>query len=282
MFNQTRQYEASVLVKGKSITEYSHTDGNVYVEGRPGSEYELYFKNNTSLRVMVIPSVDGLSVLDGKVAGLNSPGYVINGYGSISIPGWTLDKNQVAKFSFQDTEKSYNAVMNKTTVNNGVIGFMVFQENIPTFVTKTIWNGYDLNHNYNPFNPEPPIDWTYRSPGPMYGSGLSRGANIGSMSSSTETLSANNLHDISDIGTGFGDAVDFQTTEVSFTKRDPNNPDALMVVYYDSKRGLARRGINVSTRYGTPTRNAFPGYSREETVGCKTPPGYSRQKSYRR
>ncbi len=68
MHNSLREYEARVLVNGKSATEVVH-DGLTYLEGRAGTSYSLSFKNKTNRRVMIIPSVDGLDVITGKPCG---------------------------------------------------------------------------------------------------------------------------------------------------------------------------------------------------------------------
>jgi hypothetical protein len=147
MFEFTHQYEARIIVNNIPITEYQHTDGNTYVEGRSGSRYELEFKNLSSERIMVVPSVDGLSVFDGNAAGLDSGGYVLEAQGSIRVPGWRLDKDKVAEFLFGDIRDSYNARSNNEAGNIGVIGFLVFREypqphiwNQPWY--NPWWNGY--------------------------------------------------------------------------------------------------------------------------------------------
>ena len=107
MWNSSREFEATILIKGRPINEVQH-EGQTFVEGRNGSAYELKFKNNSSSRVLVIPSVDGLNVLDGKIAGKTSPGYVIDAWGELRIPGWKVDGTTAAKFKFT-TDKEGNA-----------------------------------------------------------------------------------------------------------------------------------------------------------------------------
>ena len=57
MYDFTKQYEARILVRGRPVTEYHHTDGNIYVEGRKGSDYSLEFINNGAERICVLPAV---------------------------------------------------------------------------------------------------------------------------------------------------------------------------------------------------------------------------------
>ncbi len=96
LFNQ---YEVRVLIKGRPITEYTH-NGQVFIEGRDGSNFEIEFKNLTPNRVEAVLSVDGLSIIDGKDAGPLSSGYVVGPHETIRIPGWKLTDEQVAAFQF--------------------------------------------------------------------------------------------------------------------------------------------------------------------------------------
>ena len=50
-------YEFAVHVNDKANTEYPH-QGETYIEGRKGSKYELFFKNNTYEEVLVVFSVE--------------------------------------------------------------------------------------------------------------------------------------------------------------------------------------------------------------------------------
>lgn len=120
--------ELNVLVKGKPITEYRH-NSQVFVEGRDGSDFELQVKNSNNFRVEAIVSVDGLSVLDGKDAGPQSSGYVLEANETISIPGWKLNDAQVASFRFAGKKGSYAAQSTGSARNTGVIGVMVYAEN---------------------------------------------------------------------------------------------------------------------------------------------------------
>lgn len=246
MFDFTRQYEFEVKIGGRALTEYPHTDGNIYVEGRPGSEYTLYFKNNGYDDVVAIPSVDGLSVFDGKPAGKDSKGYIVDAYASINIPGWTLNSNEVARFTFGDVRESYSVQSNQGASNVGVIGLLVFRRNLQP-----------QHHGI--------------ATASVFGSGgIMRGMTHDSFNlNSIESQSVGATMSAQDMGTGFGKAQDFKTVEAKFEKRDPNHPDALMALYYDSAKGLARRGINVSLKHNP---SPFPTYV--NTISCTPPPGW--------
>jgi hypothetical protein len=295
MFNATRAYELNVLVAGKPITEYQHND-NIFVEGRKGSEFEVEFKNKTGKQVLVVPSVDGKSVLDGKPATPESRGYVVRAWGSIRIPGWTLDSNDVAKFTFEDKEKSYAAqtVQEGEAVQSGVIGVLVYSE-----VEKPKPVHYHHYYQprpqptwprspYDPFNPQQPW-WSADNTVALGGtadSAIPKGVMRGMSASATATLSAstaqaNNsvqadsivsnpapLENAFEMGAGFGERSQFKTQEVSF-ERGP--VVATMVLYYDSRRNLQARGIEVvkkEQRHINDLPQAFAG------VGCTPPPGW--------
>lgn len=143
MYTDSRLYEASVLVNGRPITEVFH-NGITHLEGRKNSHFTLRFSNWGWKRVLVIPSVDGLNVIDRKSCGTNSQGYVVNARSTLEIPGWTLDANGVGKFIFkaQGAPEGRNQSLAEALdepENQGAIGFMVFEEKIQTLVIKHCW-----------------------------------------------------------------------------------------------------------------------------------------------
>jgi hypothetical protein len=134
---QKSNVEIRVLIKGKPIQEYYHNGGN-FVEGREGSPFELELINRNPFRVEAVVSVDGLSVIDGKEAGVHSSGYLVEGGDTLRIPGWKLNDEAIAKFVFSGKGQSYSTAMTGSASNNGVIGAMVFAESgRRAFVTGT-------------------------------------------------------------------------------------------------------------------------------------------------
>lgn len=132
MWNSTNEYRCSVLIKGRKPAPEVEYRAFTYIEGREGTNYELELENRSSGRILVIPSVDGLSVLDGQPAGVNSPGYVLDPYTKIKIPGWKVDGSTAAEFTFNaiGKNKNYAEQTDQNTHNQGVIGFMVFKEKV--------------------------------------------------------------------------------------------------------------------------------------------------------
>lgn len=283
--------ELQVLVRGKPVTEFRH-QGKVFVEGREGSEFELRIKNNLGQRVLIVPSVDGLSVMDGQEASSQSQGYVLNPWQEMLIPGWRLDNDEVARFIFEDMKASYAEQIGKGS-NRGVIGLKAFAE-------KVVYRSTPI-----PFRPDPwpwpqpwqpqPIIWTtdntiYHYDGhELIGSntttvrGMSSGSktavdgdtlNLNAVSaqagevikcSSTPTMgqSSKEMHcnfvaaadeGAENIGVGFGEAAEHKVQEVSF---DRGRSLATFAIFYDSRKGLEKRGITVVSNQ-KPLPEPFP------------------------
>ena len=279
--------QVKVLIKGRSITEFYHR-GQTFIEGRGGSEYEIEFRNQNPFRVEAILSVDGLSVTDGKVAGEHSTGYIVEANSSLRVPGWTLDNAQVAVFAF-GTERggSYVEQTTGSAVNKGVLGALVYKEKsvfVPHYYPQYVntmaptkhYKGYPneklsakargiacsaSNDSYSdsyrgiaptaaPFIGVQTIDQSYIASNS--GGGMD-GIAVAAASEVEQTL-----------GTMFGHATDFRTTQVTFTRGDLV---AMIVVYYDDAAGLKKRGIVMSRRRPKTQPQAFPGMN----IGC-TPP----------
>lgn len=286
MYSSNRAYEASVRVHGRPVKEVHHR-GHTYVEGRKGTEYTLHFKNHQKTyrgyenqrktKVLVIPSVDGLCVIDGKPAGRNSPGFIITANESIDIPGWIVDSNTAAKFTFwpQDArgEATYVEELSKSGANvdvgnQGLIGFLVIEEHFTPTLTLNghhfpkdigIWNGAGFS-----------IPSEYDSPRGMTVSANSNTFYMTQPSDVGSSWSSNSLD--AGIGTKFGQATNFQTTTDTFKR---GKVLAELVIEYDTLRGLKDRGVPVhlfkgsNKKYGE--RSAFPA---DTGGGCVPPKGW--------
>src|ERR1700722_3307995 len=281
-------YNFAVRINRKFTTEYNH--GNeTFIEGRKNSEYELYFRNNQSRRVKVIFSVDGLSVIDGKPASAESTGYIVNGYDTITVPGWKINDGKVAKFVFRPqgekdngtyVEKLKDAGFNVDAGNQGVIGCMVFKEQYfqHNWVDNSPYQQYYSNLNISP---------TYTTCGMVSGAasgGVAMGASGGAgfatagcgaiaqnsvqmmnCCASVDSVSSSPMRGVTrsftgaepkPLGTGQGADQTFKTTSVSFV-RESSTPDWVAVIHYDTLTGLRRRGILIENK----KPNAFPGYN---------------------
>jgi len=282
----TSNFEFYVEVNGRPAREYLH-ENQVYLEGRKGSEYSLVFKNKTPNRVLAVMSVDGLSVLDGKSAGQDSPGYVLGPYETIKVPGWKINENSAARFQFQPQEsggadKTYVESLiadgiDVSAQNQGVIGVMVFRQ-LPPMRTRTVYHYVAPSPQVWPVNDPIWPTWTSvnslgMSPTTLSASPSVESNTIRASASSAKSYGASNvgaeaLAQNSSMGTGFGEQVNFETTSTVFN-RDLSAPLWLGVIIYDTLKGLQKRGVNVSTP-PSPIEAAFPGMA----TGCRVPSTY--------
>lgn len=276
------QFQLDITVNGKSVYEYAH-EGDSYIEGRKGSTFKMTFLNFSGNKVLVVPAVDGLSVLDGKPAGPDSPGLVVQAGSSAAIPGWMVDSNRASEFIFADRESSYARSVDSTTTNTGVIGLLVFGEAAKERQVTNIVNYPTIYPTIQPWTPwtTPKNPWggpiwvNDTSSNPTYSvntSSVTMGLDnmlvgaVGSNASVESTQRRITKNTEENLGVGWGQAVDFKTNTTTFDKGEQL---AQLVLFYDSRRNLERRGIIVERRESVSVRpNPFPG------IGCKPPAGW--------
>lgn len=262
-------FRLQILVNKKPVQEYRGTGGNTFVEGKHGSNFELEISNLTVRRLLVHPTVDGLSAMTGKEASKNDweHGYVLNAFQSMRVPGWRLNDKEVAKFVFAGEGGSY-AEQSGHGADRGVIACAVWEENYQfTYLTDP---GKLHKESHKPA--QSPLFYDYRPPTYNYGGGgrftsHSRSCNLG------EQPTAGSLGDVAcytaqNLGTGFGKKADHQVITVSFTPQQ-EQPNCIAVVYYDDRQGLQRRGINISKKKEHRLPNPFP-----KDTGCTPPDGW--------
>jgi hypothetical protein len=242
-----------VRVHGKPVREYQH-QGKFYIEGRKGSEFTLRVRNRSERRILVVPSVDGLSVMDGKEASFDSSGYILDAYDFIDIPGWRLNLDEIAKFFFSAPGESYAAKKDKPQ-NIGVIGCAVFMEKVAP--------AWRILRSYHMGSPDP--GGTYR--GAAFDNCSSSELNVSHIGSNTvcsvqnaqegpQSVYCNQVQP--SLGTGFGEKASHKVHEVAF-ERASETPDELVELHYDSREGLQRRGVDVRKKPVIGTPNPFPG-----------------------
>lgn len=224
-----------VLVRGRPIDVYSH-NGRKYIEGRNGSDYSLRITNPHWQRVKAVVSVDGISVIDGKLASSSSQGYLIPAYGSIDIDGWRISNDAVRAFMFGDLDGSYSNKSGNGTANTGVIAVRLFHEKLK--VTGTI--GYNPQWTWERRYATP--NWT-TSDTRLMSDNTSRGVSV-----NTTPLRSN-------LATGQGEAVESKVNTVEFDASTTHSNEDIL--YYDSRQGLIDRGV-IRTRK-THVPNPFPG-----------------------
>lgn len=274
MFDPSAQYELSICPKGRRPADEYYHQGQVWVEGREGSNYTIRFTNRSHARVLAIFSVDGLDVLKGKPAGHLSEGYVVNPNSTLDIPGWKLDDATAAEFYFSRSSKSYVSKIGGSVSNTGVIGAMVFREAQPIQWTQPLTFASVTG------TASQPSSWSINTSGWSQHPGVPTSLNnmqVGSVSytgATTRGIEALPQNAVSnDVGTGFGQATNWNTTSTTFSRENPTIPNAIMAIYYDSAKNLQRRGIVLKSKYGTDTsNNPFPAYT--SSRGVVPPPGW--------
>jgi hypothetical protein len=97
--------------------------------GETGQRYSIRIENRTNQRFELVASVDGLDVVDGKLASLNKRGYIVGPHGRVVIDGYRRSMSEVAAFRFGSVRDSYAAQTGEQGDRNvGVIGVALFSE----------------------------------------------------------------------------------------------------------------------------------------------------------
>lgn len=252
-----KNYELEILVNNKPIQEYFH-DNKVYVEGRKDTTFSIKLKNNSVNKVLFIPTIDGLSIIDGKDASFESSGYIINGRSTITINGWRISDEQIAEFYFSSVNDSYRK--RKGTGNNlGSIAVAVFREKEKNYQKSFVFTD-DTGKPWIPKSyviPSPPVWYDNSCTAAM----IANSAMIDNPSSTA--LCANTTQDV---GTGFGDIKDSVITTISFEKE--NEPDSILEMFYNTKKQLYKMGVTFTKRQMVISQqNSFPNENRY----CKRP-----------
>ncbi|PZR74878.1 MAG: hypothetical protein DI537_45530 [Stutzerimonas stutzeri] len=274
----------------------SPIDRQTYVEGREGSNFTLRLRNSNNFRVLAIPAVDGLSVLDGKPAGEKSPGYILEANQTLDIPGWVVDSGTAAKFFFAGMkadggDASYVGESGGDTLNKGFIGLKVFKEEytytrpvLRSFTTSypangaaTLMSARGISKGIAPMGGTAGDPWggaaTFNNVTTSMVGGLESVAMAASTSFTTDSFEQEEKTSggiiQQTLGTGFGEATDFATTKSEFKRGDLL---AMMVIKYDDRRGLKKRGIEVDRPAARAPGSAFPA----DNTGCTPPAGWTR------
>ena len=252
-------YEVEIIVNGKPVKEYSH-GGNVYIEGRKDTRFTIKVKNNSYSRKLFVPTIDGLSVMNGEEGSFNSSGYIVTGYSSITIEGWRTSDKDVASFYFSSPEGSYRKKMDKGN-NLGIIGVAVFDEvyHAPSFV-------YNSGGAYTtPYQGM----WPYGASITSYGSSslpstqtsggtVSSTDGIMSLSSQAMNCSCNaGSSPEQKLGTGFGEQKHSEVTSVNFERQ--GSPDVTFEIRYNTREELEKTGICFKKEPLYVAPQAFPG-----------------------
>jgi hypothetical protein len=248
---QQQLVRVEILINGKPIEEYLH-QGKTYIEARKGSFYSIKITNLTLSRILVVPSVDGLSVMDGQTAEFGGSGYVLGSCQSVEIPGWRLNDNDVARFRFGDLEGGYAAKMGKRQ-NVGVIGCAVFKE-------------MEWCLNWYPF--ANPATLTYPSHVVLDNTTNATLNTTINCSASGGKGEGSVCYTANMAATEFGPAQEHKVQSTTFN-RAAVNPYEIITIHYNFTSELKKMGIDLKKRpkvFHSPS--PFPG----SVQGCCQPP----------
>jgi len=277
-------FALEVRVHGRAVKEYRHGE-EIWIEGRKGTEFVLRLENRSGKRVLAVPTIDGLSVMDGKEASFDSNGYVLNPWQHLDIPGWRLDNDKVASFRFNKTGKSY-ASQSGTPGNIGIIGCAFFEEIQPVIDYSKILRTCVLGEKGMPgikvhklTGDGSHTDWM---PSSFFSTTKGTPANHSDGVASETNCCANPgqspgvqeecyvmSHVAPSLGTEFGSEMGHRVVGTTFNR--PEKPNVEMTVRYGDRDELRQRGIDFDQRPVVAHKpSAFP----KEETGCKPPPGW--------
>lgn len=221
---QIADVEVYDLVASRSLPIYHH-EGRAYVVGEPQHQYELRIRSRAGYRLLAVASVDGVNVVTGQTAGELQSGYVIDPGGVAVIEGWRKSFDDVATFYFTALEDSYAARTGRPS-HVGVIGVALFRE-----------KGYEYpccERRHEQLSRQE--DASASAPKAPSDRANTRGAQI----QSKDELDSGSAH--APLGTGHGHREYSPAQQVDF-QRASTHPNETIVLYYDSYRNLAARGI---------------------------------------
>ena len=123
-------YSIEILVDGRPLQEHRARSAT-YVEAIEGCDYSIRLRNDTSRRVAVSLSVDGLNVIDAKTtsAGRASK-WILDPHQTITLDGWQTGSSTARRFFFTTEDRSYGAWLGKTS-NLGILSAAFFRERVP-------------------------------------------------------------------------------------------------------------------------------------------------------
>ncbi len=218
----------------RALPIYWH-QGNAYVVGSPGNEYQIGVRNATGVDVLAVVSVDGVNVVSGETATPNQTGYLIDQWQQMNIAGWRKNLSRTAAFYFTSLGDSYAARTGRLN-HVGVIGAALYRRKSDPVA----------------YAPELSAPQTYS------------GARDRAESSAPATQSAPSIREeksLADqrsntLGTGHGRQETSPARYTSF-ERATSGPEEIIRIYYDSHANLVARGVIPRESWREP--QPFPG-----------------------
>lgn len=214
-------------------------DGQFYVAGEPGHEYEIRLRSARDSRVLAVTSVDGVNVVTGETAALDQAGYVLEPGAAAAIDGWRKSLGEVASFVFTAPRRSYAARTGRPD-EVGVIGIAMFREARPARLADDYaqprWRGEAAESAARDSTGGPGA----RREAARAAANAAAARAAAKASAGVDQASA--AAPAPALGTGHGARRDSRVTRTEF-ERASVTPDAVVRIFYDSRRNLVARGI---------------------------------------
>ncbi len=221
---------------GQTLPVY-YKDGQYFVAGEPGHEYQIQIRNQSGGDVLAVVSVDGVNVVSGETAHWRQGGYVLDNWHNLEIKGWRKSLERTAAFYFTRLPDSYAARTGRPD-NVGVIGVAVFQRK------------------------PAPIPVPY--PAPMTQADEAAPAAGAPAESRQDAKSAELSNrgrreaEAARLGTGHGRSETSYARYTTF-ERATESPAEIITVRYDSRRNLIAQGVIPADVVRPLAVNPFPG-----------------------
>lgn len=221
--------------------------GERWIVGTPGHEYAIRIRNHTGMRILAVPSVDGVNAITGETASPDQSGYVLEPWGVVEIAGWRKSLAHTAAFYFTHLADSYAARTGRPG-DVGVIGVAVFRERTPVA-----------------YAPRPPVYDRRAERADAPSSPAQQGAVSGASSVAKErdgnedVAGARQKSYEPKLGTGHGRNESSHAQRVAF-ERATSAPEAVIAIRYDRREALVARGIIPGPRYADRAPSAFPAW----------------------
>lgn len=270
--------------EGRTLPIHWH-NGQAWVVGAPGNEYQLVVRNQAVVDVLAVVSVDGVNVITGETAAPSQTGYIIDPWRRMSISGWRKDTSRTAAFYFTSLADSYASRTGRPD-NVGVIGVALFRRKPepvalqpiapaapvappialgPRFNEPVAQSGSSSRPTEAP-NEAPMADSAPAKPAPaapgVTAQALARSESNTARARDQMMAESSAKREPSRLGTGHGRSEYSRITMVDF-ERATREPEEVLTIRYDSYANLVARGIIVARapeRFPNPFPNAPQGF----------------------
>ena len=212
-------------------------DGQAYIAGTPGNEYQVRVRNVAGEDLLAVVSVDGVNAVTGETAATTQGGYVVGSYQSLDVSGWRKSLRNTAAFYFTPLPDSYAARTGRPD-EVGVIGVALFKR-----------------------RPPEPATLDLARPAPFAKQEAQNGAGAPESradASAPGESPAKRAAPASPLGTGHGRVERNPSRWVQF-ERATAYPIETIVIRYDSHRNLLAQGV-IAPPHRPRDPNPFPGF----------------------